>query len=46
MQIWAIGRATELEELAKDGDYPYLAPSAVPIKGRAVAPRAMTVDGA
>ncbi|OJT04885.1 hypothetical protein TRAPUB_4357 [Trametes pubescens] len=44
MQIWAIGRATEVEELAKDGDYPYLAPSAVPLKGRDIAPRPMTVD--
>ncbi|KAH9854456.1 hypothetical protein C2E23DRAFT_73856 [Lenzites betulinus] len=43
MQIWAIGRATDPAELAKDGDYPYIAPSAVPLAGSDVAPRPMTV---
>ncbi|KAH9848882.1 NADH:flavin oxidoreductase/NADH oxidase [Lenzites betulinus] len=42
MQLWAIGRATNRTELAKDGDYPYIAPSAVPLKGSDVAPRPMT----
>lgn len=45
MQIWAIGRAAVLSELAKDGDYPYVSASAVPLKGSDVAPRPLTEDG-
>ncbi|EIW62837.1 NADH:flavin oxidoreductase/NADH oxidase [Trametes versicolor FP-101664 SS1] len=44
MQIWAIGRAAVLSELAQDGDYPYVSASAVPLKGSDVTPRPLTED--
>ncbi|KAH9854306.1 NADH:flavin oxidoreductase/NADH oxidase [Lenzites betulinus] len=44
MQIWAIGRAADPRELEKEGGYPYIAPSAIPLAGSEVAPRAMTAE--
>ncbi|KAI9065374.1 NADH:flavin oxidoreductase/NADH oxidase [Trametes sanguinea] len=44
LQIWALGRGAKYDELKKeDPDFPYVAPSAIPLKGSKEAPRALTI---
>ncbi|KAJ2920727.1 hypothetical protein H1R20_g16365, partial [Candolleomyces eurysporus] len=46
LQLWAMGRAATPEVLTEEGNYPYLAPSPIPLSDRpsgAQAPRAFTL---
>ena len=52
LQLWALGRTANPEELKKEAlkaglqedAYPYVAPSPVPMDGSDIAPRALTVE--
>ncbi|KAL7283668.1 hypothetical protein ACG7TL_003104 [Trametes sanguinea] len=44
LQIWALGRGAKYDELKKENpDFPYVAPSAIPLKGSKETPRALTI---
>ncbi|KAI0373004.1 FMN-linked oxidoreductase [Pilatotrama ljubarskyi] len=44
MQLWALGRAADSDELRReDPSFPYIAPSAIPLKDRKDVPRPLTI---
>lgn len=45
LQLWATGRTGSPETLEAEGHFPYISSSDIPLSGRAVRPRALTVEG-
>ncbi|KAI0826125.1 FMN-linked oxidoreductase [Irpex lacteus] len=44
LQLWALGRAASPEQLEKDGPYPYVSASDVPLTNKPFPPRPLTVQ--